>query len=58
MPELILKHNDLPGDCYQSELIVSLQNERGTSYSTYINVQNKLAEAFIIFRNEKSIEFF
>ena len=34
--------------------VVSLQNEEGTSYKTYIQVQNELTKAYNELRNEKS----
>jgi len=58
MPELIPIHIDLIGDCFQSKLIISLQNDRGTSYSTYIKVQDKLTDAYKKVRNDKAMEFF
>jgi len=33
---------------------VSLQNQEGTSYKTYIQVQNELTKAYNELRNEKS----
>ena len=54
MPELIPINIDLIGDCFQSKLIIFLQNDRGTSYSTYIKVQNKLTDAYRNIRNTKS----
>ena len=35
--------------------IISLQNDRGTEYATYISVQNELAAAYNELRNEKSL---
>ena len=35
--------------------IVSLQNDRGTEYMTYIQVQNELAAAYNELRNEKAL---
>ena len=34
--------------------VVSLQNQEGTSYKTYIQVQNELTKAYNELRNEKS----
>ena len=34
--------------------VVSLQNQEGTSYSMYIQVQNELTKAYNELRNEKS----
>lgn len=58
MPEMILVNIDLIGDCFQSNLVISLQNERETSYSTYVEVQNKLIKAYRRVRNDKAMEFF
>lgn len=58
MPELIPINIDLIGDCFQSKLIIFLQNDRGTSYSTYIKVQNKVTDAYRNIRNTKAIEYF
>ena len=35
--------------------IISLQNDRGTEYMTYIQVQNELAAAYNELRNEKAL---
>jgi hypothetical protein len=58
MPELIPIHIDLIGECFQSKLIISMQNDRGTSYNTYIKVQDKLTGAYKEVRNDKAIEYF
>jgi len=42
----------------QSKGIVSLQNDRGTSYEAYIAVQNQLTEAFNELRDEFSMKKF
>ena len=41
-----------------SKGIISLQNDRGTSYGTYIKVQNELVAAYNELRNELSLEKF
>ena len=41
-----------------SKGVVSLQNDRGTSYKTYIAVQNELVKAFNEVREEKSMAIF
>ena len=41
-----------------SKGVVSLQNDRGTSYDMYIQVQNELAAAILELRDELSIERF
>lgn len=41
-----------------SKQVVSLQNHRGTSYETYVAVQNELAAAYNELRDELSLETF
>jgi biopolymer transport protein ExbD len=41
-----------------SKGIISLKNDRGTSYAMYIAVQNELAAAFNEMKDDKSIELF
>jgi biopolymer transport protein ExbD len=41
-----------------SKQIISLQNDRGTSYGTYIEVQNELVAAYNELRDELSLEKF
>ena len=43
---------------YKSKGIVSMQNDRGTSYKTYIHVQNELAGAVRELRDELSKEYY
>ena len=38
--------------------IISLQNDRGTSYKMYVRVQNELAAAYNEIRNEVALERF
>ena len=45
-PEVETKTFDLLGDVLMSKGVISLQNDRGTSYAMYISVQNELARAF------------
>ncbi|MBU1369741.1 MAG: biopolymer transporter ExbD [Bacteroidetes bacterium] len=45
-PETELKTIDFIGEVYTSKGVISLKNDRGTSYDMYINVQNELARAF------------
>ena len=49
-----VKEIELPffGKYYKSRGIISLQNDRGTSYKTYIHVQNELAAAVRELRDE------
>ena len=50
---------DILGEDYQrSKGIVSLQNDRGTSYKIYIEVQNELVAAFNELRDEYSMRKF
>jgi len=49
---------DLIGECYQSQLVISLQNDRAASYQTYIEVQNQLVKAYNDVRDKKSMEYF
>ena len=58
-PELETKFIDILGkDVVISKGIVSLKNDRGTSYKTYIAVQNELARAYNKRRDEVSLEYF
>jgi len=58
MPVKEMKTDDIIGEYEFSRGIVSLQNDRGTSYEMYIAVQNELAAAFNDIRNELSREKF
>jgi biopolymer transport protein ExbD len=51
--ELIGEYMELPGSA-----LISLQNDRGTSYETYIAVQNELSAAVNELRNDLSQEKF
>lgn len=48
----------LKEDYTRSKGVVSLQNDRGTSYEMYIKVQNELVAAFNELRDELSLEKF
>jgi len=48
----------LGGTYMASRGIISLKNDRGTSYDMYIQVQNELAAAITELRNELSKEYF
>jgi len=48
----------LGGEIWISKGIVSLKNDRGTSYDMYIQVQNELAAGIRELRNELSNEYF
>lgn len=53
-PEVTEEKIDFIGTYYKSKGIISLQNDRGTSYKTYIHVQNELAAAVRELRDELS----
>lgn len=59
MPEKESKYIAELGETFKcSKGVVSLQNDRGTSYEVYIAVQNQLAEAFNEMRDEFSRQRF
>lgn len=58
LPEKKLERVELLGDVYISKGVVSLKNDRGTSYDMYIKVQNELTRAFQEMRDELSVEKF
>lgn len=51
-PEVKEETIDLIGTVYRSRGIISLKNDRGTSYDMYIQVQDKIAQAFTQLKNE------
>jgi len=58
LPEKKLEQIDLIGNVYVSKGVISLKNDRGTSYEIYIKVQNELTKAFQEMRDELSTEKF
>jgi len=59
--EEIKNYRKLVTDCGDPEIskgVVSLQNDRGTKYETYIAVQNAIVAAFNICRDKFSKEYF
>lgn len=58
LPEF--KPTEVPffGEIQVSKQVISLQNDNGTSYGMYINVQNELAAAYRELRNEKALSKF
>lgn len=54
MPERVIKDIPFFGKVEISRGIVSLQNDKGTSYATYIAVQDQLASAFNEVRDMRS----
>ncbi|MDD3859773.1 MAG: biopolymer transporter ExbD [Bacteroidales bacterium] len=43
---------------YVGKGVISLQNDRGTTYGRYIEVQNELVAAYNILRDEAAMEYF
>lgn len=58
LPESEVTKIDLIGDYPVSKGVISLQNDRGTSYNTYIMVQNELTRAFNEVRDMVAAEKF
>lgn len=56
LPEKTSKEIPYFGPVMVSKGLVSLQNDRGTEYGTYIRVQNELAAAFREVRDAKSMQ--
>ena len=54
LPEKEIKEIEGFGPCPVSKGVISLQNDRGTSYQAYIAVQNELVKAINELRNEFS----
>lgn len=52
LPEKVDETIPLLGNVQVSKQIISLQNDRGTSYERYVQVQNELAAAYNELRNE------
>jgi biopolymer transport protein ExbD len=58
-PEVTTKYiKELGKDFPATKGVISLKNDRGTSYNMYIQVQNELAKAFNEMKNEKSMELY
>ncbi|MCK4569666.1 MAG: biopolymer transporter ExbD [Bacteroidales bacterium] len=58
LPEKEMRSIENLGDIEISKGVVSLKNDRGTSYEMYIKVQNELTAAFSELRDEVSIRFY
>lgn len=58
LPEKELKQIEFIGDVYVSKGIISLKNDRGTSYDMYIQVQDALTAAVNELRDELSVDKF
>ncbi len=57
-PEVETKEIELIGNFMTNKGVVSLKNDRGTSYMMYIAVQNELAKAFNELREEVAMRYF
>lgn len=57
-PEIEVKEIELLGNVVTNKGVVSLKNDRGTSYLMYISVQNELAKAFNELKDEMSMRYF
>ena len=58
LPEKELRLIENLGEIEVSKGVVSLKNDRGTSYEMYIKVQNELATAFAELRDDVSQQFY
>lgn len=58
LPEKTEKEVDFFGTVMVTKGIISLQNDRGTSYGTYLAVQNELAAAYNELRDELGMKRF
>lgn len=58
LPEKELRVIENLGEVEVSKGVVSLKNDRGTSYEMYIKVQNELTAAFNELRDEVSMQFY
>jgi biopolymer transport protein ExbD len=58
LPEKKVEAVELIGNVEVSKGVVSLKNDRGTSYEMYIKVQNELTRAFNELRDEVSMTYF
>jgi len=56
LPEKAIKSVPYFGDVLVSKGLISLQNDRGTQYATYIRVQDELAAASRELKDEKSMQ--
>lgn len=54
LPEKEYKNINFFGNYPVSKQVISLQNDRGTKYETYLTVQNELVAAYVELRNELS----
>ncbi len=57
-PEVALKYVENLGDVWTTKGLISLKNDRGTSYEMYIKVQNEIAAAFEEIKDKVAMEHF
>ena len=57
-PEVTQKFIEILGDVYTSKGLISLKNDRGTSYEMYIKVQNEIAAAFSELKDQVAMQHF
>lgn len=57
-PEVSQKYIENLGDVYTTKGLISLKNDRGTSYEMYIKVQNEIAAAFKELKDQMSMQYF
>ena len=57
-PEVTQKFIENLGDVYTSKGLISLKNDRGTSYEMYIKVQNEIAAAFSELKDQVAMQHF
>jgi biopolymer transport protein ExbD len=57
-PEVTKKYIDNLGEVYTTKGLISIKNDRGTSYDMYIRVQNELARAFNEMKDEASMRYY
>lgn len=58
LPEKEMTEIPLLGSYPVSKGLISLQNDRGTSFETYLNIQNELTKAFNQVKDQESIRLF
>lgn len=58
LPEMVPTNIELIGTVPVSSGIISLQNDRGASYETYIAIQNELTKVFNELREDASQKYF
>lgn len=57
-PEVIPKFIESLGEVYTTRGLISLKNDRGTSYEMYIKVQNEIAAAFTELKDQVAMQHF